>query len=298
MILHSQRDIENISHDILKTSKSLGVFPTPVDKIVLHSELVMAGGIDLKSLEKKYKSSFFTEALKSGLAKVRGFLDRREKVIYVDLEQKASRQNFVKLHETGHNVLPWQNKWLEFLDDDGTLDPETQEEFEAEANYFASVTLFQGERFEEEVKKFEIGLPTVVQLSNHFGASVHATFRWYVERSKFKCALLVLKNLSSKGQVPNGELRNAFHSDSFLSAFGSIEWPQNFGFKWAFIQDHLFLRKKWKVNGTIQLKTLDGEVEFAYHYFDNTYNAFVLIFPKGESQPTKNKILIKENAGV
>ena len=39
-------------------------------------------------------------------------------------------------------------------------------------------------------------------------------------------------------------------------------------------------------------KTLNGNVEFIYHYFDNTYNAFVLIFPKGESKPTKNKIII------
>ena len=60
MILHSKKDIDNISHDILKSSKSLDVFPTPIEKIVQHSELYIAGGIDLKSLEKKYKSSHFS----------------------------------------------------------------------------------------------------------------------------------------------------------------------------------------------------------------------------------------------
>lgn len=293
MILHSKKDIDNISHDILKSSKSLDVFPTPVEKIVKHSELYIAGGIDLKSLEKKYKSSHFSEALKSGLSKIRGFLDRREKVIYLDMDQISSRQNFVTLHETGHNVLPWQNKILEFLDDDETLDPDTQEEFEQEANYFASVTLFQNDRFENHAKKFELGMPSVMQLSNHFGASAHATFRRYVEDSKFRCALLVLKNLSEKGKIPNGDFRNAFHSESFLNNFGSIEWPENFGYKWEFIKDHLFLKKKWKTNGSINLKTLNGNVDFTYHYFDNTYNAFVLIFPKGENKPTKTKIVLE-----
>ena len=110
MVIHSKRDIENISQEILKTSKSLDIFPTPVDRIVDHTELFIAGGIDLRSLEKKYKSFFFSDALKSGLSKIRGFLDRREKIIYLDMDQLTSRQNFVTLHETGHDVLPWQNK--------------------------------------------------------------------------------------------------------------------------------------------------------------------------------------------
>ncbi len=292
MTLTSKKDIDNISYDILKSSKALDVFPTPIEKIVQHSELYIAGGIDLKSLEKKYKSAHFTEALKSGLSKIRGFLDRREKVIYLDMDQISSRQNFVTLHETGHNVLPWQSKTMEFLDDDETLDHDTQEEFEQEANYFASVTLFQNDRFDNEVKKFELGMPCVMQLSNYFGASVHATFRRYVENSKFRCALLVLKNLSLKGEVANGDFRNAFHSESFLNNFGSIEWPKNFGYKWIFIRDHLFLKKKWKTNGSINLKTLNGDVDFTYHYFDNTYNAFVLIFPKGETKTTRTKIVL------
>lgn len=292
MILPSKKDIDNISYDILKSSKSLDVFPTPIEKIVQHSELYIAGGIDLKSLEKKYKSSHFSEALKAGLSKIRGFLDRREKVIYLDMDQISSRQNFVTLHETGHNVLPWQSKTLEFLDDDETLDPDTQEEFEMEANYFASITLFQNDRFDNQAKKFELGMPSVVQLSNHFGASVHATFRRYVENTKYRCALLILKNLSEKGKVANGDFRNSFHSESFLNNFGSLEWPENFGYKWEFIKDHLFLKKKWKVNGSINLKTLNGNVDFTYHYFGNSYNSFVLIFPKGENKATRTTIIL------
>lgn len=293
MDLQSKKDIDNISYDILKQSKSLDVFPTPIDKIVQHSELLVADGIDLKSLEKKYKSFIFSDALKSGLSKIRGFLDRSEKLIYLDLDQNINRQGFVKLHETGHSVLPWQKATLEFLDDDATLDSDTHEEFEAEANYFASITLFQNERFDSEIKKYELGMPSVLQISKHFGASGHATFRRYVECSKHRCALLVLKNLSPKGAVANAEFRNSFHSDPFLKNFGSIDWPENFGFKWDFVKDHCFLKRKWKTNGNINLKTLTGNIDFTYHYFDNTFNAFVLIFPKGENKATKTKIIIK-----
>lgn len=68
MVIQSKRDIENISQEILKTSKSFDIFPTPVNRIVDHTELFIAGGIDLKSLEKKYKS-FFLKSTKIWIVK-------------------------------------------------------------------------------------------------------------------------------------------------------------------------------------------------------------------------------------
>jgi Zn-dependent peptidase ImmA (M78 family) len=290
--LQSKKDIENISHEILRGSKSLDVFPTPIDKIIQYSDLVIAEGIDLKSLEKKYKTFFFSDALRSGLSKVRGFLDRSEKLIYLDLEQKESRQSFVKLHETGHSVLPWQKQTLQFLDDDETLDPDITEEFEAEANYFASITLFQNDRFVNEVKKYELGIPSALQVSKHFGASGHATLRRYVETSKHRCALLVLESLNKKGQVVNSNFRNAFHSQPFVKEFGHISWPEKFGYKWEFMKDHTF-NKRMKLDGAINLDTANGKSDFHYHFFNNTFNGFVLIFPKGESKKTRTKIILK-----
>lgn len=293
MDLSSKKDIENISFDILKSSKSLDVFPTPIDKILQYSELIVAEGIDLKSLEKKYKTFFFSEIFKTGVSKIRGFLDRSEKLIYLDLEQNINRQSFVKLHETGHHVLPWQKATLEFIDDDDTLNLDVIEQFEAEANYFASLTLFQNDRFLNEVKKYELGLPAVMQISKHFGASGHATFRRYVECSPKRCALLVLENLSPKGQVVKADKRNEFYSDAFLKEFGHINWPNSFGYKWEFMQDHCF-KRKFKTNGTICLPLKNENRDFSYHFFDNSYNAFVMIFPKGENKATRNRIIIND----
>jgi Zn-dependent peptidase ImmA (M78 family) len=291
--LQSKKDIEKISIDILKASKSYGVFPTPIDNIMNYSELIVTGGIDIKSLEKKYKSFFFTDAIRTGLTKIRGFLDRREKIIYLDTTQNISRQGFVKLHEAGHNVLFWQKEILEFLDDDDTLDPATKEEFEAEANYFASVTLFQHDIFLDEIKKYELGIPATLQLSKYFGASTHATLRRYVEQSPKRCALLVLQNVSSRDQQPSAHFRNAFHSQKFAKEFGEITWPEQFGFTWDFIQDYYF-NKRVKTNGEISLDTPSGRKTFNYHFFNNTFNGFVFFFPKGENKKTRTKIILKE----
>jgi Zn-dependent peptidase ImmA (M78 family) len=181
---HTQRDIEKISSEILKGSKSLDVFPTPVNKIVSYAELIIDTGIDLSKIHPDYMTKA-TEVLKKALGKLQGVLDRREKIIMLDLSQGKSKQNFVKLHEVGHGVLPWQQKSYDVLeDDDDSLGNHVCEEFEAEANFFASVTLFQGDRFIFEMDKLGLGIESSMQLSKLFGSSIHAALRRYVEYSK------------------------------------------------------------------------------------------------------------------
>lgn len=108
-----------------------------------------------------------------------------QKTIYLDLSQGFNRKNFGKLHETAHSILPWQKKVNDILgDDEHALSPETNEEFEAEANYFASITLFQHDRFLSELSKLNLSIDASIQLAKHFGASIHASLRRYVNCSK------------------------------------------------------------------------------------------------------------------
>jgi hypothetical protein len=44
---HTRKDIEKISYEILRGSKSLDIFPTPVDKIVEYAELVVRKDVDV-----------------------------------------------------------------------------------------------------------------------------------------------------------------------------------------------------------------------------------------------------------
>lgn len=277
-----KNDIEAICYDILKSSKTLNVFPTPVDKIIEYAGLSVRSETNLSSVDDSFLTQF-SEVTLAALKKIRGILDRQEKVIYLDLDQLESRQSFVKLHEVGHNVLPWQDKTLYYLDDDSTLDEDIKEQFEAEANYFASASLFQLNRFSEELIKLPLSLESSMDLAKYFGASIHATLRRYVEFSPNRCSLLVLEDITKYGIQPKCTVRNYFQSAAFSNEFGEITWNKELGYKWLFVQDYYF-GKKYKKNGRISLETQNGSVVFQYHFFDNNYNAFVLFFPLGEEQ--------------
>ena len=188
--LHTKKDIDRISKEILRSSKSFDVFPTPVDRITDYSELIIRRDIDISQVHNAYLLKA-TDALRSAISKVKGMFDRREKTIYLDLSQKIPRRNFVQLHEVAHGVLTWQTEIHDLMDDDNhSLSSDVTEEFEAEANYFASVTLFQHDRFNDQMRKYDLSIESSMQLAKYFGASVHAALRRYVESSKNRCALI------------------------------------------------------------------------------------------------------------
>ena len=283
----SKKDIERISYEILRGSKSLDVFPTPVSKIVSYAELAVNSGIDLSEIHPGFLSRA-TDTLKKALGKVQGALDRREKIIYLDLSVHPAKQKFVKLHEVGHDVLTWQQKTYDILEDDeSTLDADTREEFEMEANFFASATLFQQDRFLTEMDKYGLEIGAALQLAKHFGASVHAALRRFVEYSKKRCALIVLKDCTSCGAL----LRDVFQSPSFTKEFGEISFPPTMERVYPFIQDYC-LDVRFKKDGAVSLPTKNGSINFTYHFFNNTYNAFVLLFPVGEKKSTRTKIIL------
>ena len=290
ILIDSKNDIEQISLDLLKQSKAIDVFPTPVDQIVKCADLVIAHEVDLAHVDEGFFRKTTDKTLRL-LDKLRGFLDRRERKIYLDMGQSTNRMNFVKLHETGHGILPWQKEIMEFMDDDLTLDPLTEEEFEAEANWFASTTLFQLDRFDSQIANLPLGLESVKHLSQKYGASIHATFRRYVERSKKRCALLILKNPSDNILFPKCEVRDYFQSKSFSSSFGNLSWADELDHTFRFVQEYCQGRR-YHLDGSFNLNTHDGPSVFNYHFFNSTYNAFIFLFPKGEKIKSRTKFIV------
>lgn len=284
-------EIDNLAFDILKQSNSLGVFPTPINKIIDHVELRLDEKTDLKKIPKNYLSKG-GEKLKSVVRKLRGVLDRKEKIIYVDPNQHVSRKRFVKLHEVGHEVIPWQRKLYEMYEEDElTISFNNNEEFEVEANYFASGTLFQLNRFEEKSLELPLEIGSPMHLAKVFGGSIHASLRRYVTRSKKRCALLVLENPSADNM--SCSIRDFFCSSPFRKEFGEIQWPDKVGFEYDFVQDYVIRNRRFHKDGIFSLnqKKLLNTI-LSYHYFYNSYNAFVLFFPKGEKQNIKTKIVM------
>jgi Zn-dependent peptidase ImmA (M78 family) len=288
--LDSASDIEDVAFDILKGSKALGVFPTPIDQIVQYAELKVSKK-DLTVIPKNYLGKA-SEALKRALRKARGALDRRKKTIYLDLNLIPARNKFTKLHETGHHVLPWQKNMYEYIQDDKySLDPDTEEGFEAEASFFASSALFQLDRFEEKLKDLSLSMKSAMALANDFGSSKHAAIRRYVEKSNKRCALIVLKDLNK--QTRSAKLRNYFQSPKFSSNFGNLEWPELMGVEMPFILDYSFNRRFHENGQMIYYDENNGFMDFQYHFFYNGYNVFVLLMPVGEKNKSRVKIVLK-----
>lgn len=280
------KEIEKIVFDALTNSKSLGVFPTPVEKIIQYANLRVSSGIDLSEVSNNYiaRSGIL---LKKGISKIRGALDRRERKIYLDLKQPEVKKRFVKLHETGHELCSWQGKLLDFLDNDETLDPDINDEFEAEANFFASASLFQLGVFNDKMADLPLELESAIQLSRIFGSSVHASLRRYVEKSQKKCALLVI-NVDKLRNILT--IRNYFQSPKFSKEIGEIIWNSELDINMPFVQDYLFNRKFYK--NEISIKIGKESIDCNYHFFNNGYNIFVLIFPKGEKIKSRTKFIV------
>ncbi len=289
--LTSQEKVQDIAYDILKQSKSVGVFPTPTDKIAKYTELQISESRYIERIPKNYISKS-KDILKHALKKVNGILDRKKKTIYVDSNLIPPRRNFIKLHEVGHDVLPWQREMFEILEDDEiSLSSDAKEEFELEASYFASEVLFQGRYFDELIKKHPLEIGTPIALAQKFGASYHATMRKFVECSSKRCALLVLKGVSLKNL--NCQTQNFIQSNSFTETFGRIYWDRTLNATWPFVQDYLSNTNHRK-DGSFQMNLNgDDQCVFEYHFFYNTWNAFVLMFPFGEVQKSRTKIIIK-----
>jgi len=288
--LLAKADIERISMQVLRGSKSLDIFPTPVEKIVQYAELVVNGNVDISKVHATYMDRA-NEFLRSGLAKVRGIFDTRKRVIYLDLSQNSNRKNFVTLHETAHGILPWQRGVHQIIgDNDLTLSLDQAEEFEAEANYFASITLFQQDRFSDQLSKLALEINSAMYLANYFGASVHAALRRYIDCSKNRCALIILEGLDISGC--KCDVRNFLTSSSFSREFGHVDFPKVLDKSWPFVQDYMAGRR-FKKDGRLVYRSGEGDIDFSYQFFDNTYNAFVFLYPVGEANKTKVTIALR-----
>lgn len=276
----SVQEIEKIARNLLVEAKAWGRFPTPVDRIIRCAELSIESGVDLSQVDAGFfvKSANFFGRISR---KILGIIDFRAKTIYLDESQQPKRKNFVTLHEVGHGLLPWQSELLGCRDDEMTIVAEVKELYEREASIFASDSLFQLERFEEEAAKLELGIQSARTIANKFGGSVQAALRRYVERSPKRCALLVLHH-PEPNEPFRAKVRNYFESLSFEQAFGGLIWPQECGMEYQFVRD-IQRKRRDHQEGQIGVTTDNlGYLTLQYHFFDNSYNVFVFFFPPGE----------------
>lgn len=213
----------------LNAASAVGVFPTPVDEIMRAAKIeIVPIEIDdgyLARLRRKAEQAGRT--LLSAISKVWGIFDPHARVAFIDPDTPKEKLPFLKLHEGGHALLPWQSVFGLFEDCRKTLDPEIKVQFEREANVFASDVLFQLDQFRSDAADLEFGINAPLKLAKRYGASIYATARRYVATSDRVCAVLIFNPPEMHPEIGVlSMLRRAIASPSFEAQFGTFVWPE------------------------------------------------------------------------
>lgn len=276
--------IEKRAGHLLDRASSWGIFPTPIDDLVAAAQLRVAPTSMFEASRilayLRGKTEEAAHRIKSALSKVLGLYDAHERVIHIDDTLLGSRQNFLKLHETGHHEIPsHRGAFRLFQDCEKTLAPEIADQFEREANNFARFVLFQGNAFARMAADCTFGIRAPIDLSKKFGASIYASAREYARTNTRPCLIYVLEPIQF---VVDGGARAAVRrieaSPLFKETFGLPQESE-------ITRDHLLwpvlpIGRKMSRPQPIRIRDRNGiQHECLAEAFDTTYNVLILLYP-------------------
>lgn len=207
----ARRQILALSESALSRAGVIGVLPTPLDQVAAVADI--AEIVDIGNLPPAL------EAQKpSGLHKILGALLYKERTVFVDLSQNDGRARLTEAHEIGHKLIPWHEAAFR-LDDLETITGRTHDHLEEEAFLAGGHLIFQGARFHDKALDYEVSIKTPLLLADEYGASYHATIRYYVMHHPDALALLVAGRYAASGSVP---LWKSVESPLFLERYGRL----------------------------------------------------------------------------
>lgn len=275
----ARQRVAAVAERALEWASAVDVLPTPLDDVAKA-----AGVVDIR------EAAMLPEDIvvkKPRLWKrILGAVVFPEKTIYVDRQsQIGPRANFTQAHEVTHVLLPWHEVAYR-LDDERQLFFDTKDELELEANLGAAHLIFQGRRYHERALQNEVSIATPIELAQHYGASLHASIRYYVERHPDPVAVLVAGRYTQyDGTLP---IWATFESQSFLETYGRFadQLPASglpvtdsdlpLGRIAAAVRE-----APGVVEDTITLVDLAGNAKrFTAEGFFNQYAVFILVSPR------------------
>lgn len=286
------RAVEKRAHHLLDRASAWNVFPTPVDDILAAAKLQVAptSMFDPARLLNFVKNTVgdAKSHIKHALSKVFGIYDSQDDVIHIDNTVAASKQTFLKLHETGHHELPTHRKLFKFFQDcKKTLSPEIADQFEREANNFARFALFQGNGYATMAADHALEIRTPLKLAKTFGASIYASAREFARTNHRACAVLVLEQIEYvEGIGAQAPVRRIEASPSFIKQFGK---PADT----MITLDHalgpaLPIGRKMTRPFSLSVADLNGDChECLAEGFDTTHNIIILLYPIKSLTTTK-----------
>ena len=265
---------------MLQESDTVGVFPTPIDQILSAANVQE---IPDQTLDPSFLSRMRSKAegaLKSALKKVLGLFDSVSRFIFIDKQLYIKKQNFVRLHEAGHAFMPWQNDSYKLVEESElTLSEEIADQFDVEANVFASEVIFQNDAFIKEAVASSFSIKVPMRLAKKFDASIYASIRQYVSKHYMCCTVLVFDMPAyNNGAGFTCSLRRCVSSQKFMDEFSNVQWPSILTPDYE-ISSMIPLGNR-RMSGQRQFALVDDNGishEFTAEGFTNTYQVFVLL---------------------
>lgn len=293
------RAVEERAHRLLDRASAWGVFPTPINDILAAANLKVAPTsiFDLQGIA-AYLAGKATDAahqLKSAVSKILGLYDPGDSIIHIDNEVIATKQNFLKLHETGHHELPTHRKLFRlFQDCNQTLSPEIADQFEREANNFARFALFQGSGYATQAHDSALSIKSPMALAKAFGASQYASAREFARTNHRACVVYILEPAQYvQGDGFRSDVRRIEASPSYKRQFGLPTCicitPSHFLGKVV-----PFGKRRMTAPTGVSVKDLNGVAhECVAEAFNTTRNVLILLYPKAAL--TKTTIIMPQS---
>jgi len=225
-------------------------------------------------------------AIKGALSKVFGLCDSDDSVIHIDDTVHLSKQNFLKLHETGHHELPTHRKLFGFfLDCDLTLSPEIADRFEREANNFARFGLFQGDTCRQEAADCRLDINTPLKLAKRYGASAYASVREFARTHHKACVVYALEPVEPSADGLCAPVRRIETSPTFRKQFG-VPTDTVIGTEHVLFGLIPFATRMTRPASLTMVDRNGTRHECVGEGFRTPYNVFLLVYPVRELTAT------------
>ncbi len=290
--LDSGAEIARSVERLLRAADAYERLPTPVDDIVAAAELQKAEESWLSESALAGVPDYLAKKISRLKGRVHAALDRKTREIHISPEiEHDSQRRFKTLHEVGHHILDWQQD-AGYADDQHTLSWRTHVTFEQEANQCGAELLFKRERFQNMADDYAVGFPAVIELAWQVGASIHASFRRYVETHRQPMAGLVLSTKPCQADPLGYKRREAISSPSWSERYDApAGWPPVlYAQPYSFVED--IGLAAWTPRPTMTYPNLNNEpTELRVELFSNSYSVFVLMWVPRRERFKRKRII-------